>query len=62
MRFIRSKEVVPLLLIVTPIVGFCKCSMFCTALLYVHSSFAINLRGQARADCFAYLVCLPGVW
>ena len=23
--------------------GFCNCSMFCTALLYVHSSFAIIL-------------------
>ena len=49
MRVIRSKEVVPFvvdsLLIVTPIVGFRNCSMFCTALLYVHSSFAIILRG-----------------
>ena len=25
----------------TPIVGFCNCSMFCCALLYVHSSLAI---------------------
>ena len=31
-----------LLLNVTPIVGFCN-SMFCCALLYVHSSFAIIL-------------------
>ena len=29
------------LLIVTPNVGFCKCSMFCCALLCVHSSFTI---------------------
>ena len=35
--------VVDSLLIVTPIVGFCNCSMFCCALLYVHSSFAIIL-------------------
>ena len=26
--------------------GFCNCSMFCCALLYVHSSFAINLMGK----------------
>ena len=35
--------VVDSLLIVTPIVGFCNCSMFCCALVYVHSSFAIIL-------------------
>ena len=34
------------LLIVTPIVGFCKCSMFCCAMLWVHSSFAIILMGR----------------
>ena len=32
-----------LLLIVTPI---CNCSLFCCALLYVHSSFAIILMGK----------------
>ena len=42
---VRSKAVV-LLLIGTPIVGFCICSMFCYALLYVHSSFAIILMGK----------------
>ena len=26
--------------------GFCNCSMFCCALLYVHSSFAIILVGK----------------
>ena len=31
------------LLIVTPIVGFCNCSMFYYVLLYVHSSIAIIL-------------------
>ena len=30
-------------LIVTPIVGFCSCFLFCCALLYVPSSFAIIL-------------------
>ena len=34
------------LLIVTPIVGFCNCSMFCRTLLYVQSSFAIILMGK----------------
>ena len=34
------------LFIVTPIVGVCKCSMFCCALLYVHCSFAIILVGK----------------
>ena len=34
------------LLIVSPIVGFCYCSMFCCALLSVHSSFAIILMGK----------------
>ena len=31
-------------LIVTPIVGFCNCSMFCCALLYDHSSYAALLN------------------
>ena len=26
--------------------GFCNCSMFCYAVLYVHSSFAIILMGK----------------
>ena len=34
------------LFIVTPIMGFCICSMFCCTLLYVHSSFAIILMGK----------------
>ena len=32
-----------LLLIATPIVGFCNCSMFCCALLCVHSSLLVAL-------------------
>ena len=34
------------MLIVTPIVGFCNCSMFCCALLSVHSSFTIISMGK----------------
>ena len=40
------------MLIVTPIVGFCNCSMFCYALLYVHSSFAIVLMGKRELVAF----------
>ena len=42
--------------------GFCNCSMFCCALLCVHSSFAIISMGLRELIvllcCF---VCLPGV-
>ena len=38
--------VVDFLLIVTPIMGVCNCSMFCCTLLYVHSSIAISLIGK----------------
>ena len=41
-----SSVVVDSSLIVTPIMGFCNCSMFCCALLYVHFSFAIILIGK----------------
>ena len=41
-----------LLLIVTPIVGFCNCLMFCCVLLCVHSSFTII------SGCFALFVLL----
>ena len=52
-----------LLVIVTPILGVCNCSMFCCTLLYVHSSFAIILmekreRERESADCFAKFVFL----
>ena len=47
---VHSQAVVLLLLtfllIVTPIVGVCNCSMFCCTLLYVHSSIAIILMGK----------------
>ena len=34
------------MVIVTPIVRFCNCSIFCCALLCAHSSFAIMLMGK----------------
>ena len=34
------------MLVVTPIVGFYNCPIFCCALLYVRSSFAIILIGK----------------
>ena len=56
---VRSKVVFLLLLIVTPIVGFCNCSMFCCALLCVHSCFAIILMGKTE---LVALLCLPSWW
>ena len=38
--------VVASLLIVTPIVGLCNCSMFCCVLLCVHSRFVIIMMGK----------------
>ena len=46
---------VDLLLIVTPIVGFCNCSIFCCALIYVHSSFAIIFMGKRELVAFLSL-------
>ena len=43
------------MLIVTHIVGFCNCSMFCCALLYFHSSFAIILMEKRE---LVALLCL----
>ena len=45
-KALRGSVVVDLLLIVTHILGFCNCSMFCCAVLSVHSSFAIILMGK----------------
>ena len=37
--------------------GFCNCSMFCSALLYVHSSFAIISIGKIElVALFVFLV------
>ena len=44
----HDSVVVDWLLIVTPIVRFCNCSMFCCALLYVHSSFASILMAKRK--------------
>ena len=40
---------------ITPIVGLCNCSMFCCALLCVHSSFAIILMGKRELVAFLCL-------
>ena len=45
--------------------GFCNCFMFCCALLYVHSSFAIILMGKRELVALLSLSiwCLViGVW
>ena len=52
---VRSKAVILLLLIGIPIVGFCNCSMFYFALLFVHSSFAIISMGKRE---LVDLLCL----
>ena len=62
---VRSKVVLLLLLIVTPIVGFCSCSMFCCALLCVHSSFAIISMGKRELDallCLSSWCLVVAVW
>ena len=51
---VRSKAVV-LLLLIPPIVRFRNCSMFCCALLCVHSSFAIVSMGKRELIA---LLCL----
>ena len=43
------------MMIVTPVVGVSNCSMFCCALLYVHSSIAIILMGKKE---LVALLCL----
>ena len=45
------------LLIVTLIVGLSNCSMFCSTLLYFHSSFAIILMG--KKELVAMVLFLP---
>ena len=45
---------------VKALVGFCNCSIFCCALLCVHSSFAIILM-RKRESWLLYFICLPGV-
>ena len=58
LRDVRSKAVVVVvdsLFILTPVVGFCNCSMFCCALRRVHSSFAIISMGKTE---LVALLCL----
>ena len=45
-KSITAVVVVDFLIIVTPIVEVCNCSMFCFSLLYVHSSIAFILMGK----------------
>ena len=56
----------------TPIVGVCNCSIFCTLSIYVHSSFANILMGKRELVallslyfwCLVIVVwlCLPVPW
>ena len=60
-----SVVVVDSLLIVTPIVGFCNCFMFCCALLCVPSCFAIILmwkRDLVALLCLASRFLVIVVW
>ena len=57
-KYSKYSVVVDSLLIVTLIVGFCDCSMFCCVLLYFHSSFFNHLDGEERAGCFPLFVFL----
>ena len=50
--------VVDSLLIVTFIVGFCGCSMFCCAVLCVNSSFAIISIGKRKLAALFFFVFL----
>ena len=53
------------LLIITPIVGFCNCSMFCCALFCVHSSKAIISMGKKERVallCLSPLCLMIVVW
>ena len=65
-RYIYSGSVfVDLVLIVTPIVEFCNSSMFCCALLCVHSSFAIISMGKRELDallCLSFWCLVIVVW
>ena len=54
---VRSKAVGSVLsdslLISTPVVCFCNCSLFCYALVYVDSSFAVILMGKRGRELIA---------
>ena len=59
-KSLRNIVCVNSLLVVTLIVGVCNCSMFCCALLCVHSSFAIISMGK-RESWLLCFVCFTGV-
>ena len=44
------------------IVGFCKCSMFCCAWLWVHSSFAIILMGKREPVALLFVFLESRDW
>ena len=53
------------MLIFTPLLGFCNCSVFCFALLYVNSSFTNNLIGKGWLIALltlSYLCLVIVVW
>ena len=61
----KAVIVIDSLLIVTPIVGFCNCFIFCCALLCVHSSFALILMGKRELVallCFCSWCIVIVVW
>ena len=43
--------------VLTPIVGVCNCSMFCCALLCVHSCFAVVFLGKRELIALLSLSC-----
>ena len=57
---VGSKAVVLLLLIVTPIVGFCNCFMFFFVCYFV-SILVLQSSRQGRESWLLCFVCLPGV-
>ena len=60
-----SSVVFDSLLIVTSIVGFCNCSVFCCAVFCVNSSFAIILMGKRELVawlCLSSWCLVTAVW
>ena len=52
-------------MVVTPIMRFCNCSMFCCVLLFVHPSFEIILMGKRELVALlslAFLCLMIVVW
>ena len=51
--------------IVSPNAGFCNCSVFCCALLYIRSSYAIILMGKRELVallCLSFWCLVIVVW